>query len=231
MTRADLALLERVEVLHEDNHCLVLNKPARLLTMGDATGEPTLLDWGKDYLKRKYDKPGAVFLGVVHRLDRPVSGVVLFARTSKAAARLSKQFRLRRVEKVYRALVSGNIPARKTVLQDWLWKDPGRNVTQVVAPMTPGAQQAALSVERLSTSGKVNRVEVRPVTGRSHQLRIQLASRGWSILGDGKYGSPIRMGGEIALHAYELTFAHPTTKEEIRVMAEEPVGWAQLLGV
>ena len=104
MTRADRALSERVTVLHEDNHCLVLNKPARLLTMGDSTGEPTLLDWGKNYLKRKYDKPGAVFLGVVHRLDRPVSGVVLFARTSKAAARLSEQFRLRRVEKVYNCL-------------------------------------------------------------------------------------------------------------------------------
>lgn len=230
MTPADRAISERVEILYEDNHCLVLDKPARLLTMGDATGEATLLDWGKDYLKRKYNKPGAVFLGVVHRLDRPVSGVVLFARTSKAAARLSEQFRVRRVEKVYRALVTGNVPTRKTVLQDWLWKDPGRNVTQVVPPMTPGAQQAALSVECLSTSRKVSRVEVRPVTGRSHQIRVQLASRGWPILGDGKYGSPIRLGGEITLHAYELTFAHPTTKEEITVTAEEPKAWEELLG-
>lgn len=217
-----------LEILFEDNHCLAVNKPPRLLTMGDATGERTLLDLAKDYVKRKYDKPGAVFLGVVHRLDRPVSGVVLFARTSKAAARLSEQFRNRTVEKVYRAIVEGVPPERDAVLQDWLWKEPGRNVTQVVREGTPGAQQAALAVKRLRTTAGRSLVEIRPVTGRSHQIRVQLAHRGWPILGDAKYGSPIRLDGTIALHAASLTVRHPTKGEPVTVTAEEPEFWREL---
>lgn len=224
-----MASPDDLEVLYEDNHCLAVNKPARLLTMGDATGERTLLDLAKDYVKQTYGKPGAVFLGVVHRLDRPVSGVVLFARTSKAAARLSEQFRERTVEKVYRAIVEGVPPERDAVLQDWLWKDPGRNVTQVVRDGTPGAQQAALAIRRLKTHGNRSLVEVRPVTGRSHQIRVQLSSRGWSILGDGKYGSTVRLDGSIALHAASLTFRHPTQGEPVKVKADEPAGWARLL--
>jgi 23S rRNA pseudouridine1911/1915/1917 synthase len=182
----------------------------------------------KDYIKEKYDKPGAVFLGVVHRLDRPVSGVVLFARTSKAAARLSEQFRERSVEKIYRAIVEGVPPERDAVLQDWLWKDPGRNVTQIVREGTPGAQQAALAIRRLKTNGTRSLVEVKPVTGRSHQIRVQLASRGWPILGDAKYGSEVRLDGSIALHAYSLTFRHPTKGEEVTVVAEVPKAWSAL---
>jgi 23S rRNA pseudouridine1911/1915/1917 synthase len=216
-------------VLYEDNHCLAVNKPARLLTMGDATGERTLLEVAKDYIKQKYDKPGAVFLGVVHRLDRPVSGVVLFARTSKAAARLSEQFRERSVEKVYRAIVEGVPPEREAVLQDWLWKDPGRNVTQTVREGIPGAQQAALAIRRLKTNGSRSLVEVKPVTGRSQQIRVQLASRGWPILGDAKYGSDVSLDGSIALHACSLTFAHPTKGEQVRVTADEPDVWSPLL--
>lgn len=212
-------------VLYEDNHCLAVDKPARLLTMGDATGEQTLLDLAKDYIKQAYDKPGAVFLGVVHRLDRPVSGVVLFARTSKAAARLSEQFRERSVEKTYRAIVEGVPPEREAVLQDWLWKDPGRNVTQVVREGTPGAQQAALAIKRLKTNGTRSLVEVKPVTGRSHQIRIQLASRNWPILGDAKYGSTVRLDGSVALHASSLTFRHPTKGEEVTVAADTPASW------
>ena len=217
-----------LEVLYEDNHCLAVNKPARLLTMGDATGERTLLEVAKDYVRERYAKPGAVFLGVVHRLDRPVSGVVLFARTSKAAARLSEQFRERTVEKVYRAVVEGSPPA-EAVLQDWLWKDPGRNVTSVVREMTPGAQQAALVVKRLRSTGGRSLVEVRPVTGRSHQIRVQLASRRWPILGDGKYGSEVRLDGSIALHASSLTFTHPTKGEPVTVTAAEPGAWGTLV--
>jgi 23S rRNA pseudouridine1911/1915/1917 synthase len=220
---------ETLAVLYEDNHCLAVNKPARLLTMGDATGERTLLDLAKDYLKRKYEKPGAVFLGVVHRLDRPVSGVVLFARTSKAAARLSEQFRERTVEKVYRAIVEGVPPERDAVLQDWLWKDPGRNVTQVVREGTPGTQSAALAVKRLRAAAGRSLVEVRPVTGRSHQIRVQLAHRGWPILGDAKYGSAVRLDSAIALHASSLSFRHPTKGEPVTVTATQPVAWAGLL--
>lgn len=219
-----------LEILYEDNHCLAVNKPARLLTMGDSTGQPTLLDHCKQYIKAQYNKPGAVFLGVVHRLDRPVSGVILFARTSKAAARLSEQFRARTINKVYRAIVSGRAPERETVLQDWLWKDPGRNVTQIVPPHTPGARQAALSLRGLSQKDDRCLVEIRPVTGRSHQIRVQLAQRGWPILGDAKYGSKIRLGGEIALHAHALTFEHPTKKEPLTISAPEPFRWRELLG-
>lgn len=218
-----------LEVLYEDNHCLAVNKPARLLTMGDATGEGTLLDLAKEYVKERYAKPGAVFLGVVHRLDRPVSGVVLFARTSKAAARLSEQFRERTVEKIYRAIVEGTPPDREAVLQDWVWKDPGRNVTQVVRAGTPGGQQAALAVKRLRASHGRSLVEVHPVTGRSHQIRVQLASRGWPILGDAKYGSDVRLDGSIALHAASLTFNHPTKGEAVTVTAAEPEAWRPLL--
>lgn len=220
-----------LEVLYEDNHCLAVSKPARVLTMGDASGERTLLDLAKGYVRQKYAKPGAVFLGVVHRLDRPVSGVVLFARTSKAAARLSEQFRERSVEKVYRAVVEGTPPEREAVLQDWLWKDAGRNATQVVREGTPGAQQAALVVKRLRAASGRSLVEVRPVTGRSHQIRVQLASRGWPVLGDVKYGSEARLGGGIALHAASLTFNHPTKNEPITVTAAEPAGWLNLLSV
>jgi 23S rRNA pseudouridine1911/1915/1917 synthase len=215
-------------ILYEDNHCLAVDKPNRLLTMGDATGERTLLDLAKDYIKKAYGKPGAVFLGVVHRLDRPVSGVVLFARTSKAAARLSEQFRERTVDKVYRAIVEGMPPERDAVLQDWLWKDPGRNVTQIVSEGTPGAQQAALALRRLKTNGSRSLVEVKPVTGRSHQIRVQLASRGGPILGDAKYGSTVRLDGSIALHAYSLTFRHPTKGQEVTVTSLVPDAWGTM---
>ena len=214
-------------VLYEDNHLLAVLKPARMLTMGDATGEPTLLEAAKAYLKAQYDKPGAVFLGVVHRLDRPVSGVLLFARTSKAAARLSEQFRLRSVEKVYRAIVEG-VPPATAVLQDWLRKDPERNLTGVVPPGTPGAQQAALSLRRTRTFAGRSEVELRPVTGRSHQIRVQLASRGWPIIGDGKYGSQHRCAGRIALHAARLTFEHPTLRTPVTVTAAVPDWWEEI---
>lgn len=228
-TCSKVSVVSPLHVLYEDNHCLAVNKPSRLLTMGDATGERTLLDIAKDHIKQKYDKPGAVFLGVVHRLDRPVSGVVLFARTSKAAARLSEQFRVRTVEKIYRAIVEGTPPNRQAVLQDWLWKDPGRNFTQIVREGTPGAQQAALAVKRLKSNGDRSLVEVHPVTGRSHQIRVQLSSRDWPILGDTKYGSTHRLNGAIALHASSLTFQHPTSKEPITVTAPEPEAWSSLL--
>ena len=134
-----------LDVLYEDNHCLAVNKPAGLLAQGDATGEPTLLDAARDYLKEKYAKPGNVFVGLVHRLDRPTSGVVLLARTSKAAARLSEQFREGTVEKVYWAVVEGDCPAEEGEWTDTLRKDEARNVVEVVAPGTPGGQDAALA--------------------------------------------------------------------------------------
>ena len=217
-----------LDVLFEDNHCLAVDKPAGLLTMGDSSGQPTLVDAARDYLKRKYNKPGNVFVGVVHRLDRPVSGVVLFARTSKGASRLSEQFRLRTVEKTYHALVEGNVSPPEGILRNRLVKDRARNVVAVVDEDDDDGQDCVLAYRRLRKSGRLTLVEIRPETGRSHQIRVQLSNHGWPIAGDKKYGSKIHVDGFIGLHAASLTFQHPTSKETITVSADAPKGWSRL---
>jgi 23S rRNA pseudouridine1911/1915/1917 synthase len=216
-----------LRVLYEDNHCLAVEKPAGLLTMGDHSGQPTLVDAAKEYLAHKYHKPGNVFVGVVHRLDRPVSGVVLFARTSKGASRLSEQFRIRSVEKTYVALVEGAVSPNEGVLLDRLHKDRGRNVVSVVDDEEEG-QDCELAYERLQKLGRFTLVKILPQTGRSHQIRVQLSSRGWPIVGDAKYGAKSRAEGFIALHAASLTFVHPTTKQPITVTSDWPSAWRTL---
>jgi 23S rRNA pseudouridine1911/1915/1917 synthase len=213
-------------VLFEDNHCLAVDKPAGLLTMGDHTGEPTLVDAARQYLKHKYNKPGNVFVGVVHRLDRPVSGVVLFARTSKAASRLSEQFRVRSVEKTYLSLVEGRVSPAEGILEDRLAKDRVRNVVSVVDGDDDDGQDCVLGYRRLRKLGRLTLLEIRPQTGRSHQIRVQLASRGWSIAGDRKYGSKINIEGFIGLHASSLTFSHPVSQQPVTVSADLPAAWA-----
>lgn len=220
-------MTDSLRVLFEDNHCLAVEKPAGLLTMGDRTGEPTLVDAARDYLKHKYNKPGNVFVGVVHRLDRPVSGVVLFARTSKAAARLSEQFRVRSVQKTYQALVEGTVAPADGVLHDWLAKDRDKNVVTVVDEPGDG-QECVLAYRRLRPIGRLTLVEIRPETGRSHQIRVQLASRGWPIAGDRKYGSKTPIDGFIGLHAHSLTFHHPITREDVTVTSNLPANWSRL---
>jgi 23S rRNA pseudouridine1911/1915/1917 synthase len=220
-----------LDVLFEDNHCLAVNKPAGLLTQGDVTGEPTLIDAARAYLKARYDKPGNVFVGLVHRLDRPVSGVVLLARTSKAAGRLSAQFREGTVEKVYWAVVEGRAP--REVSGEWsdtIWKDERRNVVGVVPEGTPGGVEARLAFRVLGRRARTIALELRPITGRSHQLRVQLAARGWPIVGDRKYGATTTLWAidgkpRIALHARRLTFTHPTRPEAISVPAPVPADW------
>jgi 23S rRNA pseudouridine1911/1915/1917 synthase len=207
------------QVLYEDNHCIAVVKPAGLLTAGDRTGDVALADQVRDYLRVKYKKPGNVFVGIVHRLDRPVGGVVLFARTSKAASRLSEQFRSGRVEKVYEALVEGRVALREGLLEDRLVKDHKKNVVRCSSAANPRARESQLSYRRLRTAPSTTLLEIRPMTGRSHQIRVQLASAGHPIVGDRKYGSKRPFEDGIALRAVRLTFEHPTTKLPITVEA------------
>ena len=207
-------------VLYEDNHCLAVVKPAGLLTAGDRTGDVSLVDQVRDYLREKYKKPGNVFVGVVQRLDRPVGGVVLFARTSKAAARLAEQFRSGRVQKVYQALVEGRVAEREGLLVDRLVKDHKTNVVRRSASKADSrARESRLSYRRLKSSPSTTLLEIRPATGRSHQIRVQLAAAGHPIVGDRKYGSKRTFKDGIALRAVRLTFEHPTTKLPITVEA------------
>jgi 23S rRNA pseudouridine1911/1915/1917 synthase len=218
-----------LDVLYEDNHCLVVNKPPRLLTAGDQTGDVSLLGLARDYIKTKYTKPGQVYLGVVHRLDRPVSGVVLFARTSKAAARLAEQFRQRTPTKIYQCLVEPNVRELSGTLIHWLRKDTIRNFVEVVEAEAFDAKQCVLQYRRLRRIGRHTLLEVTLGTGRSHQIRVQLAHAEMPICGDKKYGSSVRLGGAIALHAASLTFEHPVRREPITVTADFPALWGAWL--
>ncbi len=212
-------------ILFEDNHCLAINKPPRLLTVADHTGHVNLLDLAKDYLREKYRKPGDVFLGVVHRLDRPVSGVVLFARTSKSASRLSDQFRTRSMQKIYWAIVGGHVAPAKGTLEDWIFKEEDENLSKITTPKFPGAKHCLLRYEEVPLAGGPTLLEIKPDTGRSHQIRVQLAARKWPIAGDRKYGSSLAGGGTIGLHAVELTFEHPTLHKPVTVSAAPPESW------
>src|SRR6202030_3263949 len=204
-----------LEILYEDNHCLAVYKPAgRLSTHFQGDEEPLDRD-AKRYLKEKYKKPGNVFLGVVHRLDRLVSGVLLFARTSKAAARLSEQFREGTVEKVYWAVVEGEVVKMVGTLEDWLLRDRTTGRTEVVEPRTKNARQALLHFQVRAVHEGLTWMELRPQTGRRHQLRVQLASHGHPIYGDARYGSVFTFGKSIALHARSLTFLHPVRYEPL----------------
>ena len=216
-----------LDVLFEDNHLLGLNKPSGWPSAHFEGTDQTMDLVAKAYLKEKYNKPGNVFLGVVHRLDKSVSGCLLFARTSKAAARLSEQFREGAVEKTYYAVVEAGpkpLPEIGT-LEDWLWHDDDAHRVRAVAEGTPDAKHARLHYAVKASHGHRRLLELRPLTGRKHQLRVQLASRGYPIVGDAKYGSPHRLGNAIALHARSLTFLHPTTTEPMTLTADVPRHW------
>jgi 23S rRNA pseudouridine1911/1915/1917 synthase len=218
--------LPPLEVLYEDNHLLVVNKPAGLPTQGVVEGASSVVTLAKAYLKRKYKKPGNVYLGVVSRLDAWVSGVLVLARTSKAAARLTEQFREHKAEKIYWALVERKPDPPAGELSHWLRKDDRQRRMEVVPPRTRGAQHARLSYQTLSAEKQGTLVEVRLHTGRKHQIRLQLAAIGSPILGDAKYGShkPFAAHG-IALHSARLTIEHPTSKERLEFRAPPPKEW------
>jgi len=234
---ARMSFADSLDILYEDNHCLALNKPAGWPTTHFDGKDETVDRLAKAYLKEKYQKPGNVFLGVVHRLDKPVSGALLFARTSKAAARLSEQFREGMIEKQYWAVVEeqvrghatgGVAPWRTTdtgSLEDWLKKDEPKARVEIVPKDTKGAQFARLLFVVRGRRDGLTWLELRPHTGRKHQLRVQLSSRGCPIYGDVKYGSDHPFGHAIALHARSLTFLHPTRAEPVTVTADVPKIW------
>ncbi|MSR59963.1 MAG: RNA pseudouridine synthase [Planctomycetaceae bacterium] len=262
------------QILIEDGPLLAVNKPAGLLTLGASEGIPTLERQVKAWLKQRYDKPGNVYLGIPHRLDRPVSGVVVFSRNSKGAARLAEQFRERQVRKVYWALVERAPQPDEGELVDWLLKTPDQAHVEVVAADTPGAREARLRyrvidaaavasnaeiriksslaqdggtsddvatrerllLPRFETGGDRRLLEIELLTGRMHQIRVQLASRGWPVFGDVQYGAaPLAThdaaadprDAPIALHARSLTVRHPVRYEPLTIEAPLPANWCQ----
>jgi 23S rRNA pseudouridine1911/1915/1917 synthase len=213
-----------MNILYEDNHLLVINKPAGWLVQGDKTGDETLTDWGKGYLKEKYAKPGAVFLHPTHRIDRPVSGAVLFARTDKALGRLTTMFRDKKIQKTYLALVLHAPTSTSGTLRHFLLKDERRNVVEVHHHPFRDAKESITEYEMLGAIGQYSLLKVSPITGRSHQIRAQLAAMGSPILGDLKYGAPEPLpDASIALHSWKIVLEHPVRLELMEVVAELPV--------
>lgn len=210
-------------VLYEDNHIIIVNKRPSDLVQGDSTGDEPLDDIVRSYIREKYNKPGEVFLGVVHRLDRPVSGCVVYARTSKALSRLSEMFRTRDVSKIYWAVVSDRPPAEEGILHSFLKKNEKQNKSYVYNTEVKGSKEASLSYRILARSERYYLLEIDLHTGRHHQIRAQLAAAGCPVRGDLKYGSKrSNEGGGISLHARRVSFIHPVKHQEITVVAPLP---------
>ena len=218
-----------LDILYEDNHLLAVNKPAGLVTMGVAEDRPSLLKLAKAYLKQKYDKPGNVYLGAMSRLDAPVTGVILFARTSKAAARLTDQFKQRAVEKSYWAIIEGAIRPPAGSCQDWLVADERHRCVKIAGPTVPGAKEALLTYRQLRELPGGALLEITLETGRKHQIRVQLAGRGCPVWGDRKYGGREKLPAGIALHARRLVVEHPVKQNtKIELQARLPGAWRTL---
>ncbi len=222
------------QIIYEDNHLLIVSKPAGMLVQGDSTGDIPLVDHAKEYLRVKYNKPGKVFAGVVHRLDRPVSGLVVIAKTSKALERMNKIFRDRKVQKTYWAVVKKKPRETKGKLIHWLVKDPVKNKVSSFDEEREGAQRAELTYRVLGKLNDHYLLEVEPLTGRPHQIRVQLATIGCPIRGDVKYGfSKPNEDGSINLHARKIYFIHPVKKESETFTAALPdnLFWEQFLSL
>ena len=212
-----------MEVVYEDNHIIIVNKQSGEIVQGDKTGDRPLSDIVKDYIKEKYQKPGAVFLGVVHRMDRPVSGLVVFARTSKALTRLNKMFAEGEVHKTYWALVKNAPQKTEDTLTHWLVRNEKQNKSYAYATEKPNAKKAILKYRLIGKSDNYSLLEVQLMTGRHHQIRCQLAAMGCPIKGDLKYGAPrSNPDGSISLQSHRVEFIHPVSKERITVEAPLP---------
>lgn len=212
--------MDNVNVIYEDNHIIVVEKPVNIPSQGDKTGDIDMLTIIKEYLKKKYNKPGNVYLGLVHRLDRPVGGVMVFAKTSKAAARLSEEVREKIFKKTYLVIVNGRFSKTKGILEDYLLKNEKKNMSKVVKEGTKNSKLAKLDYEVLKYNEETNLsvLKINLHTGRHHQIRVQLSSRDHSIYGDQKYGGRGH-GKQIALWAYKLQIVHPISKEKMEFVS------------
>jgi len=217
----ELIISNGVKILYEDNHLIVAVKPAGVLSQSDGSDAPDMLTILKAYIKDKYSKPGEVYLGLVHRLDRPVSGVMVFARTSKAASRLSEQIRTRRVEKLYRAVVQGRLEGTGR-LENYILKDPSANKVTVYDREVPGAKHAVLEYRSVRACDDRSLIEIRLGTGRAHQIRAQFANAGHPLLGDRRYGNTVLRDGDICLQSFKLAFDHPTKGERMSFEIPSP---------
>ncbi|MDM8160579.1 RluA family pseudouridine synthase [Labilibaculum sp. K2S] len=216
---------EQLDILFEDNHIIAVNKKCGDIVQGDKSGDEPLSEKVKAYIKEKYNKPGDVFLGVPHRIDRPVSGVIVFAKTSKALTRLSLMFQQKdkEISKIYWAIVQNCPRLEEETLTHYLLKNEEKNKTNVFDKLKHGAKEATLEYKLLTRSQKYFMLEVKLHTGRHHQIRAQLAKIGVPIRGDLKYGAPrSKTGGGIGLHAREISFIHPVKQEPIRIVAPVP---------
>ncbi|MCA1756017.1 MAG: RluA family pseudouridine synthase [Bacteroidales bacterium] len=212
-----------MEILYEDNHLIAVNKKVSELVQGDKTGDATLADRVKEYIRVKYKKPGEAFIGIVHRIDRPVSGVVLFARTSKALTRLNEMFREQQISKKYLAIVKERPPAEEGTLVNFLKKNEEQNRSYAYPEKVKGSREASLSYLLIGHSNRYYLLEIDLHSGRHHQIRCQLAHAGSPVKGDLKYGySRSNEDGGISLHARSLSFVHPVTKEKILIKAPLP---------
>ncbi|MBR1905130.1 MAG: RluA family pseudouridine synthase [Clostridiales bacterium] len=221
---SEVTVFDGIKILYEDNHVIVCIKPAGVLSQSDGSGAPDMLTILKRYIKEKYGKPGEVYLGLVHRLDRPVSGVMVFARTSKAASRLSEQIRTRKVEKLYRCVVNGVLEGSGR-LENYISKDEDRNIVTVSDSEKPGYKASYLDYRAIATKDGLTLTEIRLGTGRSHQIRAQMAHNGYPLVGDQKYGLKDNRCKDIALESFKLSFEHPVKREFITFEAPIPEGF------
>lgn len=219
-----VTVFEGIKILYEDNHVIVCIKPAGVLSQSDGSGSPDMLTILKRYIKEKYEKPGEVYLGLVHRLDRPVSGVMVFARTSKAASRLSEQIRTRKVEKLYRCVVNGVLEGSGR-LENYISKDEETNTVTVIDSEKPGYKASYLDYRAIASKDGMTLTEVKLGTGRSHQIRAQMAHSGYPLVGDQKYGQKDNRCKDIALESFKLSFEHPVKREFITFEAPIPDGF------
>lgn len=211
-----------MEVVYEDNHIIIVNKKAGEIVQGDKTGDTPLSEMVKDYIKVKYNKPGNVFCGVVHRIDRPVEGLVIFARTSKALERLNKMLRDGEIHKTYHALVEGKVIESEGTLENYLVSDGRINKTFIAKQSTPDAKLSKLNYKTIAVGDRYSLLEINLLTGRKHQIRAQLSALGHPIKGDLKYGAKrSNPNGGISLQAHKIVFIHPVSKEHISVELPE----------